>query len=176
MVAHRPCCQIFSFTSRWGPTDSWILRLKYSYKLEKASREIGQMRVQWVHHIHISNDEKSKVLVQIGTFREMRQCVTILDHNFQDVIKPLMEIRTIPASTTPQTTMEIHRIEQASQDDVLRAFSALRKQTRLLASFLDPDAEADLLPPKDTTTFSEMVKTLEKIMVSLQDKLLEVCN
>ena len=48
-MAHHPCCQIFSFTSSCSPTDSWILLQKYCYKLEKASREISQMRAQWVH-------------------------------------------------------------------------------------------------------------------------------
>jgi hypothetical protein len=50
-----PMLSDFFVHKRWGPTDSWILLLKYCYKLEKASREIGQMRVQWVQHIHISN-------------------------------------------------------------------------------------------------------------------------
>ena len=41
-VAHRSRFQIFSFTSRCGPMDSWILLLKYCYNLEKASREISK--------------------------------------------------------------------------------------------------------------------------------------
>ena len=119
--------------------------------------------------------EKTKILVQKGDVQNMRQCVAILYHNFKTVIKPLMEVRNVRVAGSPLTTIQIYRVEQAYGYNIEWQFDILQKQTKSLKSYVTPGNRAEDLPLGDTSSFAGMLTILNNIMLSLKEKLLEVC-